>query len=170
MRLNDLLVNIDGPYGKPMIDPHNYEVVILVSGGVGVTPMHSMLMHLYNRYMEEKQDYLDDTSLVCRSPNCANIILQDSASGRVRLRKLYFIWCARKPVMLSMFQQSFKQILSNNEEDIFELTLCLTSGSKVQEMSNEAKINLPITLGRLDFDAKFASIAKKRSQSTRKLT
>jgi NAD(P)H-flavin reductase len=47
------VVNLDGPYGKPMISPYDYDVVILVAGGIGVTPMHSMLMHLFNRYYND---------------------------------------------------------------------------------------------------------------------
>jgi hypothetical protein len=45
--LSSLLVNIDGPYGLSMVhELHKYSHVLLIGGGIGVTPLHSCLRHL----------------------------------------------------------------------------------------------------------------------------
>jgi len=44
-----LRMRIDGPYGKASIDFMRYRTVMLVSGGVGVTPMMSILRDLVDR-------------------------------------------------------------------------------------------------------------------------
>jgi FAD-binding domain/Ferric reductase NAD binding domain len=45
--LSSLLVNIDGPYGLSVVhELHKYSHVLLIGGGIGVTPLHSCLRHL----------------------------------------------------------------------------------------------------------------------------
>lgn len=44
-----LKMRVDGPYGKPSLDFMQYSTVVLVSGGVGVTPMISILRDLVDR-------------------------------------------------------------------------------------------------------------------------
>lgn len=44
-----LRVKVDGPYGKSSIDFTEYRTVLLVAGGVGVTPMISLLRNLVDR-------------------------------------------------------------------------------------------------------------------------
>ena len=45
--LASLHVNIDGPYGLSVVhELHKYSHVLLVGGGIGVTPLHSCLRHL----------------------------------------------------------------------------------------------------------------------------
>lgn len=43
-----LEVYVDGPYGNLEMDPNNYEIILLVAGGIGVTPIYSLFMHLAN--------------------------------------------------------------------------------------------------------------------------
>jgi ferredoxin-NADP reductase len=40
-------VRIDGPYGKVVINPRRYRSLVFVCGGIGVTPMISMLRWYY---------------------------------------------------------------------------------------------------------------------------
>jgi len=51
----ELVVNVDGPYGYPP-DYLDFEVLILVAGGVGITPVHSILMDLYQRHSFSSQN------------------------------------------------------------------------------------------------------------------
>merc|ERR1719223_138994 len=39
-RHSPLILNLDGPYG-PRLDPTPYSAILLVAGGIGITPMHS---------------------------------------------------------------------------------------------------------------------------------
>jgi len=136
-------VNLDGPYGSPMIDIHDYEVLILVCGGVGITPLHSIMMHMFNMH----QAYQDNSSDYDPLP-----IPKDQ---KHKLRKLYFVWYCRKTAMLSMMEQSFRRILESGGTD-FELILCVTGEAKAQEMVG--KQTLPFTSGRINLDAKFGEI------------
>ena len=38
-------VNVDGPYGALSLRPDDYDVIILVAGGIGITPMISLAHH-----------------------------------------------------------------------------------------------------------------------------
>jgi len=39
-------ISLEGPYGTP-VDFHHYETVLLVAGGIGITPCKSIMEHLY---------------------------------------------------------------------------------------------------------------------------
>lgn len=41
------ICRVDGPYGRVVINPKRYRSVVLVGGGIGVTPMVSMLRWFY---------------------------------------------------------------------------------------------------------------------------
>ena len=41
-------INLDGPYGRP-VDYSTSDVLILVAGGIGVTPMHAIFKDVYDR-------------------------------------------------------------------------------------------------------------------------
>ncbi|CAM9777062.1 unnamed protein product, partial [Sphacelaria rigidula] len=41
----DLQVNVDGPYGVP-VEYNRYRLLVMVAGGIGVTPCMSLLRHL----------------------------------------------------------------------------------------------------------------------------
>ena len=47
LSLSTLQVNIDGPYGLSVVhELHKYSHILLIGGGIGVTPLHSCLRHL----------------------------------------------------------------------------------------------------------------------------
>eukprot|EP00966_Prymnesium_polylepis_P030409 707153-Prymnesium_polylepis.1 len=46
MGASELTVRVDGPYGVPP-DVSQYDLVVLVAGGIGVTPCHAILRHLH---------------------------------------------------------------------------------------------------------------------------
>jgi len=41
-------VKVDGPYGKLSVDPFDYPVLVLIAGGIGVTPLFSILNEFHN--------------------------------------------------------------------------------------------------------------------------
>lgn len=61
------VVNLNGPFGDGNQEWHNYEVVVMVGGGIGVTPYASTLMDL----------------------------VLEKASGNhsgIKCKKVYFLW------------------------------------------------------------------------------
>ena len=50
-----LQVNVDGPYGEHL-DPTDFDTILLVAGGIGVTPIHSIFRELRNRLIKGSCD------------------------------------------------------------------------------------------------------------------
>jgi len=79
-----LWVRCDGPYGKFTIDYHHYDTVLLVGGGVGVTPCIACLRDIYRVSM--------------------------SASARMGMarigviRSVFFLWVCPNSTVYSWFQ------------------------------------------------------------------
>jgi ferredoxin-NADP reductase len=44
-------VNVDGPYGE-FVDPANFDTILLIAGGIGVTPIHSIFRELRMQMMK----------------------------------------------------------------------------------------------------------------------
>jgi len=102
-----LVVNIDGPYGYPP-EYLNYEVLILVAGGVGVTPVHSILLDLFKRFT-----------------------IQDPNS--MKLKKVYFYWSVRKNEALDMIRDTLIKIVESNLQESIILKLYVTQPDKPRE-------------------------------------
>ncbi|RIB26641.1 hypothetical protein C2G38_1954706 [Gigaspora rosea] len=47
-------MKVDGPYGRPTLDFSSYRTVVLVAGGIGITPMISILKDLVDRQISNK--------------------------------------------------------------------------------------------------------------------
>lgn len=93
------IVNIDGPYGNP---PNflSHKTVVLVAGGIGITPMISIVKDLHQL---RKQNALS-------------------------LKKVYLMWVVRDLAMLDMFRDVFDEI-SIESKDIFQIVLRVTQRS-----------------------------------------
>ncbi len=67
-KTNEVSAYVDGPYGVPMIniEGNKYEAFLLISGGIGITPIQSI----------------------------ANTLIHESKSGR-RLKKIIFVWTGK---------------------------------------------------------------------------
>jgi ferredoxin-NADP reductase len=79
-------INIDGPYGLPL-DVSKYSSILLVAGGIGITPMHSCLRQIYTSIKANSNLY----------PN---------------LRKVRLVWVSR--VNEKMFDYTWNMVLSDN--------------------------------------------------------
>jgi predicted ferric reductase len=77
-----LFIRVDGPYGKWPFDIKRYRTVILVAGGVGVTPCIAMIRELFNSQMED---------------NFGNV------------EKVHLIWSCQDSTTLTWFSKHFEQ-------------------------------------------------------------
>eukprot|EP00475_Leptophrys_vorax_P011954 TRINITY_DN18417_c0_g3_i1.p1 TRINITY_DN18417_c0_g3~~TRINITY_DN18417_c0_g3_i1.p1 ORF type:complete len:799 (-),score=179.20 TRINITY_DN18417_c0_g3_i1:62-2125(-) len=67
----NLWVRVDGPYGKWPFSFNRYKAVVMVVGGVGVTPAMSLIRHVYHihRISQEKETHLTDVFFVWTCKN-----------------------------------------------------------------------------------------------------
>lgn len=84
------VVRIDGPYGKPP-QFEEFDDVLLVAGGIGITPCHAILRDLYLRRCEEK----------VKPP--------EAAAARLPSR-VHLIWSVRHRGMACLFTETWKLV------------------------------------------------------------
>jgi len=141
---NQALIRIDGPYGYPL-DCTKFDVVILACGGIGVTPLHAILKYLYTR-------------------------IKNQETKNLSTKKVYFIWSVRQLEVLYMFQETLGDIVLDNINNTFELSLIATQANphnqvELPEMERPGVV-LPFGKGRIDMDKKFAQIQQGNPNSS----
>jgi predicted ferric reductase len=92
-----LWVRVDGPYGKFSLNPELFPVIVLVGGGVGITPQVAALKAIYR----------------VRMNNVAR--LEHSRSGV--LKHVYFIWSCPDPEHYGWFAQLYDDCLARTLDD-----------------------------------------------------
>ncbi|KAJ2716733.1 hypothetical protein H4R19_000473 [Coemansia spiralis] len=141
-------IMIDGPYGAPTQQVFDYEHVVLVGGGIGVTPMSSVLKSLFYQLTE-------------RPYEC-------------RIRKVYFIWVCRDVQALEWFQDLLVALDMEDIGEILEIRTYLTGQLPVAQIRNialyqdpngpDAVTGLhrsPTYYGRPNFDSIFEDIGMR---------
>eukprot|EP00746_Dinoflagellata_sp_MGD_P125978 gnl/MRDRNA2_/MRDRNA2_60900_c0_seq1.p1 gnl/MRDRNA2_/MRDRNA2_60900_c0~~gnl/MRDRNA2_/MRDRNA2_60900_c0_seq1.p1 ORF type:complete len:829 (-),score=87.29 gnl/MRDRNA2_/MRDRNA2_60900_c0_seq1:59-2200(-) len=104
---SSLVLNVDGPYGSSL-DPRGYSAILLIAGGIGITPMHSTFRML--------------SQLAQRQELPASLQL-------VRL-----IWIGRSMELFAILLDSLAQL---NLPGKFEVVLYLTNGERTQQQLTE---------------------------------
>jgi ferredoxin-NADP reductase len=84
-QINDLVVNIDGPYGVP-IDTSRYRNLLLIGGGIGITPVHAMYKYI----------------LQCT--------LGIDRWSYAQMKKVRLLWVCRSRSDVAAFEKSFREI------------------------------------------------------------
>ena len=140
-------VKLDGPFGAASEDVFRFRVVILVGGGIGVTPFASILKSI--RYRLE------------------------AGTGLGRLEKVYFFWTSRDQSAFEWFRQMLAdledQLAELNLSDFIVISIYLTGQMKIEEIRRITETDLgaddPITklksktsFGRPRFDLIFSTI------------
>ncbi|KAF0682618.1 Aste57867_25255 [Aphanomyces stellatus] len=98
-------VHIDGPVGAPTQDYHRFKTIVMIGGGIGVTPFASILkdiVHLWEEY---------------RCLNCAHVRHPSS----FRIQKMYFHWVTRGQESLGWFQETMNQITEMDKDNVIEV-------------------------------------------------
>lgn len=146
-------VMVDGPFGSASEDFLNYETVLLVGAGIGVTPFASILKSIWYRMN-----------------NFNN-------SKPTRLSKVYFTWVIRDFGSAEWFHSLLHAIEEQDTQNRIEINIYLTAKIKEEDMNNiivqdvgaekDAITNLraPTHFGRPNWDRVFSSIAEKHPET-----
>ena len=88
--LNNIVINVDGPYGVP-IDVSFYRNILLVAGGIGITPIHAVFR---------------------------SIFLSHVTNGLSKhIKSIRLIWVVRTARDANIFLESIKTIIDNHYTD-----------------------------------------------------
>jgi predicted ferric reductase len=125
---------VDAPYGQPR-DYTGKRSIVLVAGGIGITPLHSILMDLYER--------------VCHATETRDFVKYSGASeteGIGSIRHVRLVWVVRHPAEANIFAESLYRIHAHNPGEIFTLQLyCTTKTSLSRLMPGEVPISPGVT-------------------------
>ncbi|KAF8625070.1 hypothetical protein AX15_005552 [Amanita polypyramis BW_CC] len=146
-------IMVDGPFGSASEDFLNYETVLLVGAGIGVTPFASILKSIWYRMN-----------------NFNN-------SKPTRLSKVYFTWVIRDFGSAEWFHSLLHAIEEHDTQNRIEINIYLTAKIKEDDMTNIfvqdvgaekdaiTSLRAPTHFGRPNWDRVFRSIADKHPET-----
>ena len=146
-------VMVDGPFGSASEDFLNYETVLLVGAGIGVTPFASILKSIWYR------------------------MNNFNSSKPTRLSKVYFTWVIRDFGSAEWFHSLLHAIEEQDTQNRIEINIYLTAKIKEDDMNNIivpdvgaekdaiTSLRAPTHFGRPNWDRVFSSIAEKHPET-----
>lgn len=153
--LNKVLprVMVDGPFGSASEDFLNYETILLVGAGIGVTPFASILKNIWYR------------------------MNNFNSSNPTRLSKVYFTWVIRDFGSAEWFHSLLHAIEEQDTQNRIEISIYLTAKIKEDDMNNIimqdvgaekdaiTSLRAPTHFGRPNWDKIFPSIAEQHPET-----
>ncbi|KAJ7694856.1 ferric reductase NAD binding domain-containing protein [Mycena rosella] len=153
-KLNRVLprIMIDGPFGTSSEDFLDYETVMLVGAGIGVTPFASILKSIWYRMNNYR------------------------TGSRTRLSKVYFTWVIRDFGTAEWFHSLLHAIEEQDTQNKIEISIYLTGGIKEDDINNIVQdvgaekdtitsLRAPTHYGRPNWNKVFTSLGNKHPES-----
>ncbi|KAK7038179.1 FAD-binding FR-type domain-containing protein [Favolaschia claudopus] len=146
-------IMVDGPFGTCSEEFLNFETVLLVGAGIGVTPFASILKTIWYR------------------------MNNFSGAKATRLSKVYFTWVIRDFGTAEWFHSLLHAIETQDTQNRIEINIYLTQKIKEDDMNNIivhdvgaekdaiTSLRAPTHFGRPNWNNIFASIAQKHTES-----
>ncbi|KAJ3499109.1 hypothetical protein NLJ89_g10135 [Agrocybe chaxingu] len=146
-------VMVDGPFGSASEDFLNYETILLVGAGIGVTPFASILKSIWYR------------------------MNNFNSSKPTRLSKVYFTWVIRDYGTAEWFHSLLHAIEEQDTQNRIEINIYLTAKIKEDEMNNIivqdvgaekdaiTSLRAPTHFGRPNWDRVFSSLVEKHPET-----
>ena len=149
--LEEVVVNIDGPFGTPSRSIFGSRHAVLVGAGIGVTPFASVL-----------------ESMVARA-----------YAGDNNLEKLYFFWLNRDSRSFEWFAELLLKVEQTDHRQLVDIQICMTGGrgnvaalalNLARNLSHEigkpdwvTGLRTQTRVGAPDFDMELAQIVKRHA-------
>ena len=149
--LEEVEVNIDGPFGTPSRSIFGARHAVMVGAGIGVTPFASVL-----------------ESMVARA-----------YAGENQLEKLYFFWLSRDSRSFEWFAELLLKVEQTDHRKLVDVQICMTGGrGNVAALALNLARNLSYEIGKPDwvtglrtqtrigspdFDAELSAIAARHA-------
>jgi predicted ferric reductase/Ca2+-binding EF-hand superfamily protein len=149
--LEEVVVNLDGPFGTPSRSIFGARYAVLVGAGIGVTPFASVL-----------------ESMVARA-----------YAGENQLEKLYFFWLNRDSRSFEWFADLLLQVEQMDHRQLVDIQICMTGGrgnvaalalNLARNLSHEigkpdwvTGLRTQTRLGVPDFDSELSAIAARHA-------
>jgi len=122
--LEEVVVNVDGPFGTPSRSIFGARYAVLVGAGIGVTPFASVL-----------------ESMVLRA-----------YAGENQLEKLYFFWLNRDSRSFEWFAELLLRVEQMDHRQLVDIQICMTGGrGNVAALALNLARNLSHELGKPDW-------------------
>jgi len=122
--LEEVVVNIDGPFGTPTRSIFGARHAVLVGAGIGVTPFASVL-----------------ESMVARA-----------YAGDSNLEKLYFFWLNRDSRSFEWFAELLLKVEQTDHRQLVDIQICMTGGrGNVAALALNLARNLSHEIGKPDW-------------------
>lgn len=146
-------VMVDGPFGSASEDFLNYETIVLIGAGIGVTPFASILKHIWYRMN-----------------NLAN-------AKPTRLSKVYFTWVIKDFGAAEWFHSLLHAIEEEDTQNRIEINIYLTARIKEDDVNNIivqdvgaekdaiTSLRAPTHFGRPNWDRVFTSLTEKHPET-----
>ncbi|KAF7377911.1 FAD-binding FR-type domain-containing protein [Mycena sanguinolenta] len=146
-------IMVDGPFGTSSEDFLDYETVLLVGAGIGVTPFASILKSIWYRMNNFGQ------------------------GRRTRLSKVYFTWVIRDFGTAEWFHSLLHSLEEQDSQNRIEINIYLTGGMKEDDINNIVvqdvgaekdaitALRAPTHYGRPNWDRIYTSLGQKHPDS-----
>jgi len=146
-RPEELEVNVEGPFGVG-VDVNHYEHVVLVAGGIGITPCHAVLRDLVHQYQAKALP--------------------------PQLRSVTLVWAVRSPQLFNLFEATFQDAADASATSAgavsFDISLWVTApniamGEGASEGASQVLTTQKYQTGRPDLQALFQPAAASGMKS-----
>eukprot|EP00951_Prasinocladus_malaysianus_P019007 scaffold153375_cov42-Prasinocladus_malaysianus.AAC.1 len=123
-------LRLDGPHGAPAQRWQNYEVVVLVGAGIGVTPCASILRDILNNMQKDglqESPTAGEQGARAKSKSC-------------KTQRVFFCWCTRDRDEAQWFKSELESISQIDTAGYLDIDIHITSVESGQPLCNLLKI------------------------------